>query len=337
MRINDRIYGPVDLQEPVLIDLLNTTAVRRLDGVLQHGISALVGLTSQTTRLEHSLGAMLLVRRLGAALPEQIAALLHDISHTAMSHVIDYVYARHDSQSYHDEMKAWFVGQSDLPALLTRHGYRWQDFLDESSFALLEQPAPTLCADRLDYFLRDGLDLGVLAQVDIDYILARLTVFGGRIAVTDREAARRLAYGYIAADAASWSNFREVGLYEVTAQALRWALQQQLITDADIWGTDALLWQKLQQSQDPSLRSYLSFIMPATQFVRDAEKPTFWVTTKIRTLDPHVLEQGELVPYSILEPAFAAYRQAYVTQKQGAWPVRVVGFDPSVVRPRHDR
>jgi HD superfamily phosphohydrolase len=34
---------------------------------------------------------MLLVRRLGASLEEQIAALLHDVSHTAFSHVIDSV------------------------------------------------------------------------------------------------------------------------------------------------------------------------------------------------------------------------------------------------------
>ncbi len=34
---------------------------------------------------------MMLVNRLGGSLEEQIAALLHDVSHTAFSHVIDYV------------------------------------------------------------------------------------------------------------------------------------------------------------------------------------------------------------------------------------------------------
>lgn len=328
--IHDRICGPVTLVEPVLLDLLSTDAMRRLDDVLQHGVSALVGITSNTSRLEHSIGAMLLVRRFGGDLPEQIAALLHDSSHTAMSHVIDYVYARHASQSYHDEMKAWYVGQSDIPTVLTRYGYMWSEFLNEDAFPLLEQPSPALCADRLDYFLRDGQDLGVLNDADITQILDHLTVFDGRIVMTDPAAARLLAYRYLAADDASWSNFREVGLYEVTAQALRLALQRQIITDADLWGTDATLWHTLQQSQDPDLRYYLDFVTQTTQFVHDEAAPTFSVTTKIRTIDPDVLLQGELVRYSSLDPAFAAYRHHYLLQKQGPWPVRVVGFHQPV-------
>ena len=76
MQVNDIVYGPVDLAEPVLLELLASRAVQRLHGVLQHGITAVVGVTRPTTRFEHSLGAMLLVRRLGADLHEQIAALL---------------------------------------------------------------------------------------------------------------------------------------------------------------------------------------------------------------------------------------------------------------------
>lgn len=328
MIIYDRIYGQIELAEPLLIDLLKTRALCRLEDVLQHGISALVGITSRTTRLEHSIGAMLLVRRLGASLPEQIAALLHDISHTALSHVIDYVYARHDSQSYHDEMKAWYVEQSDIPAILAHYGYDWHDVLHEDAFSLLEQPSPALCADRLDYFLRDGLDLGVLDETEIAYILHHLTVFDGRIVVNDVAAARLLAYGYLGADEASWSNFREVGLYEVTAQALRLALQRNIITNADFWGTDATLWHMLQQSNDPDLHYYLSFVNSGTEFVRDETRPHFCVTTKIRTIDPDVWQEGGLRRFSILDPAFANYRQQYLAQKQGQWPIRVVGFQP---------
>ena len=328
MMIQDHIYGSVAVHEPVLLDLLQTQAVRRLDGVYQHGVSALVGVTSRTSRLEHSIGAMLLVRRLGATLAEQIAALLHDISHTAMSHVIDYVYARHDAQSYHDEMKAWYVAQSDLPAVLARHGYDWQAVLHEEAFALLEQPAPALCADRLDYFLRDGRDLGVLAARDLPTILAHLVIGDGRIAVDDVAVARLLAYGYLAADDASWSNFREVGLYEMTAQALRLALTRRIITDADIWGTDAALWQTLQQSDDPTLRYYLRFVTDTTHFVRNAVAPTFTVTTKIRTIDPDVVQGGQLVRYSMLDATFATYRRQYLARKQGLWPIRVVDFHP---------
>ena len=179
MVYQDEVYGSVRIEEPVLLALMAGTAVQRLHGVLQHGISALIGITRPITRFEHSVGAMLLVRRMGAPLPEQIAALLHDVSHTAFSHVIDYVFDGHDSQSYHDEQKEAYLAQTDVPAILARYGYDWRDFLPEANFPLLEQPSPRLCADRLDYFLRDAQGLGVATAVDIQFALEHLVV-GGR-------------------------------------------------------------------------------------------------------------------------------------------------------------
>ena len=41
----DAIYGIVEIDEPVLIDLMATLAMRRLRGALQHGITALIGIT----------------------------------------------------------------------------------------------------------------------------------------------------------------------------------------------------------------------------------------------------------------------------------------------------
>src|SRR5512136_89386 len=134
MQYDDPLYGTVAIHEPVLIELTQTAAMQRLHGILQHGITGLIGVTRPTTRLEHSLGVMLLVRRLGAPLEEQIAALLHDVSHTAFSHVIDYVFGDHDSQSYHEDKKAEYMAGTDLPAVLARHGYDWQAFLHEEDY-----------------------------------------------------------------------------------------------------------------------------------------------------------------------------------------------------------
>lgn len=52
-------------------------------------------------RYDHSVGVMLLIRMLGGTLEEQIAGLLHDVSHTAFSHVADYVFENRD-EDYHE-------------------------------------------------------------------------------------------------------------------------------------------------------------------------------------------------------------------------------------------
>lgn len=330
MQISDRIYGSDELEEPLLLDLLHSAAVQRLHGVLQHGISGLVGVTRNTTRYEHSLGVMLLVRRLGAPLLEQAAALLHDISHTAFSHVIDYVFGGHDSQSYHDEMRESYVAGTDLPAILSRHGLDWCELLcldDEGqsrAHPLLEQPAPALCADRLDYFLRDALDLGLASMAEIRLALDDLVVCDGRIAVKSLKMAGWIAQTYIAADEKSWANFREVGLYELTAQAIRRAFDLEVLRDSDLWGTDLPAWEKMQASNDGELQRLLALVNPATQFIWDTENPTFRVSTKLRTVDPDVCVAGVLAPLSTHDPSFARLRSEYLQSKSGKWPMRVV-------------
>lgn len=324
MIYKDTLYGNVAIDEPLLLELIHSRAMQRLHGVLQHGVTALIGLTSPVTRFDHSLGVMLLVRRLGGDLHEQVAALLHDVSHTAFSHVIDYVVQDHDGQSYHDRHKASFLAGTDVPQILARHGYAWPIFLDESRYPILEQPAPRLCADRLDYFFRDSIDLGLAEPEDVQQALDRLAVVDGRIAATDLHTARWLAQTYIAADDASWSNFREVGLYELAARAIRRALALGLLTEPDLWGTDRVLWRRLREHDDPELQHWLQLVSPATSFAWDTQQPTFLVSTKIRTIDPDVLQDGRLLPLSRLDPPFAASRRAYLRRKSGSWPMRVI-------------
>lgn len=331
MHYHDSIYGPAEITEPVLLALLETDALQRLGQVLQHGITGLMGLTAPVSRLDHSLGAMLLVARLGGSLPEQIAALLHDVSHTAFSHVIDYVVDDHDGQSYHDKMKADYVAKTAVPQLLADYGYDWRELIHEESFPLLEQPSPRLCADRLDYFLRDSRDLGLADQADIDRVLAHLvvveTAVGPRISVNDLDIARWLGHTFMAADDKSWANFREVGLYELTAQAIKRALAVGLITEADFWLTDATLWTKLQTGQDETLHNWLALVDLDTRFVWDEQDPTFWVSTKLRAIDPDVViggGDGEIRPLSQLDPTFAHERTHYLNRKAGAWPMKVL-------------
>lgn len=325
MQYEDNVYGSVNIDEPLLVALMYTPAVRRLQGVLQHGITGLIGITTPITRFDHSVGAMLLVRRLGGSLQEQAAALLHDVSHTAFSHVIDYVFDGHDSQSYHDEMKEQYLSQTELPTVLAKYGLNWRDFIDEAKYPLLEQPAPRLCADRLDYFLRDSLDLELASATDVQNALDHLVVHDGRIVVDNVEIASWLAYTYLAADKASWANLREVGLYELTARAIRRALQIDLIKPSDFWRTDEKLWRLLQQSGDAEIQRELALVDTETVFTIEEDDPTFLVSTKIRSIDPEIVTpEGIVTPLSAIDSQFAAERRNYHRQREGQWPVRVI-------------
>lgn len=324
----DPIYATSEIVEPVLLDLVNTQAMQRARGVLQHGVTALIGITVPTSRFDHSMGVMLLVRRLGGRLEEQIAALLHDVSHTAFSHVIDYVFDGHNTQSYHEEKKLEFVSSSDIPVTLEKYGYNWLDFMEETNFPLLEQDLPHLCADRLDYFMRDARDLGLASDAEIATTLQHLRAYDGQIVTDSLDSARWLGYTFIAADKASWANFREVGLYELAARAIRRGLQIGVIDESDLWGTDLPAWQKLLGSSDSQLQHDIQRVNADTRFKWDEFQPDFWVSTKLRSIDPDLLSNGTVKPLSSFDADFAKHRVEYLEKNSGKWPMKVVSRLP---------
>lgn len=192
MTYQDFVYGQIEIDQPVLIALISTASMQRLKGILQHGITGFLGITKPITRFEHSVGAMLLVRHFQAPLTEQIAALLHDVSHTAFSHVTDHVFCTPAGESFHEIMKQTFLAQSDIAQVLADYGYDWRDLLDDSVYPILEQPSPLLCADRLDYFFRDSLALEIITGQQVIYILSHLVIREKQIVVNDLVAARLL-------------------------------------------------------------------------------------------------------------------------------------------------
>lgn len=324
MLYEDEIYGKEEITEPLLLDLIASEALQRAKTISQHGITALIGITPPFSRFAHSVGTMILVRRLGADLHEQVAALLHDISHTAFSHVIDYVFDDHTGQNYHEEKKEEFVANSDIPAILQSYDLDWQDFMDEKQFPHLEQPSPALCGDRLDYFLRDLEFLKLATTSEIDSVLKSLQTVDGRIVVNSVKDARWLAYTYIEADRASWSNFREVGLYQITAEAIKCGDKHGFIDEADLWGSDKNLWDTLRSIDHPEIQRWVKLISPGTRFTMNEKQPAFKVSTKVRTIDPPVMAEGAVQPYSTLDPSFSQFRNDYISGKQGVWPMGIV-------------
>ena len=120
MEVDDKVYGQTKIEEPVLIELINSSPVQRLKGICQGGPSKYAN-NRTVTRYDHSVGVMILLKRLNATIEEQIAGLLHDIPHTAFSHVIDFVF-KNDSHEFHEKFHEKMVMNSEIPSILDRHG-----------------------------------------------------------------------------------------------------------------------------------------------------------------------------------------------------------------------
>src|SRR3989344_1720304 len=109
MKIRDKIYGSENVKEQVLIDLINSDPVQRLKGIAQFGIPDEYSHKKGFSRYEHSIGVLILLRKLKADLVEQSAGILHDISHTAFSHVVDGVAGDPTKEDYQDKRHKEFI------------------------------------------------------------------------------------------------------------------------------------------------------------------------------------------------------------------------------------
>jgi len=85
-----------------------------------------------------------------------------------------------------------------------------------------------------------------------------------------------------------------------------------------------MVWDKLKAWGDSALQRQLALVSPDTRFVWDEVAPTFWVSTKLRAIDPHVLANGHCQPLSALDTDFSRRRAEYLRDKAGKWPMRVV-------------
>ncbi|MGV3558713.1 HD domain-containing protein [Larkinella arboricola] len=280
-------------------------------------LSNFIGVDTPITRFQHSVGVMLLSQKLNAPLKEQIAALLHDISHTAFSHVIDHVFREPTGQSYHERMKEQYLQQSDIPPILAKYGYNWHEFVHEEAYPILEQPAPALCADRLDYFFRDGMALGLLTAAEVSQAISHLTVQDNQICVDDISTAQWLGYTYMRVDEQCWSNRQAIGLYELMAQLIQTGLQLSAICEADVWLTDQKLWDKLSHSPETDIQRQLAQLRRPVRFVEEKINPWREVSPKIRTLNPKVWINGKGEWLTDLDATFAHELAVYKQRRQG--------------------
>lgn len=67
---------------------------------------------------------MLLLRKLGASLNEQIAGLLHDASHTAFSHTADWVLGHKETEDYQDIHHERILRRFGIPAISSKAAAR---------------------------------------------------------------------------------------------------------------------------------------------------------------------------------------------------------------------
>lgn len=298
MHWHDRVYGVLTVDDLEIANLVATPTFQRLRGIRQAGPSAFAHPFKTVTRFEHSLGVYALLRRLSARRVEQVAGLLHDISHTAFSHAVDFL-EESDEQAHHESLKPRFLNRPDVAAALDRMGYAPADFYDDSIYPLLERPLPWLCADRIDYYLRDGRACGVVTDEVVAETLNALVVVDDLICLNDLGVARRMAALYSEMNSDWWSGPTEAYIYNEFAEVLREAMRLGALHADDLLCDDEHVLTCLKSARSRRITETLARISTVTAEQLAGYRPR--VEPKTRWLDPPVVLDGQVWRLSELD------------------------------------
>jgi hypothetical protein len=323
MKISDRIYGEVEINDTVLIELINSKPLQRIKDVNQAG-TQLVQVNRTITRYDHCVGTMILLRNFGARLEEQIAGLLHDVPHTAFSHAIDFAFREVESQTYHEKFLKKIVFNSEIPAILEKYNIDPEYVTDEHNFSLLEQEIPALCADRIDYSLRDIQSDGSFSKKDIEKILSSITVSNGRFVMTDEKVAYSYAKAFMDQCLGSWNAPETLATFELIGELIRVSLKAKIIVEDDLFGTDSTLLNKLRRSDNSRVKGILAKLTPNLRFELNETNFDFATKGKVRYIDPPILKEDELVPLSKLNPAFQRDIASFILKAKAGHKLRII-------------
>lgn len=303
MIYQDRAYGELKIETPVILELLNSKTLQRLKEIDQAGYPPLYYnphsfpiAEIHHTRFEHSLGVYYLLKRFGASLEEQISGLIHDVSHPAFSHCIDYVLdsGSPKEHNYQDNIFKSFIKKSEIPEILKKYNLDSEYISEERNFPLLEKTLPDLCADRIDYSLRSGTVLKEIDRETLNYFLDHLSVENNHWIFNDFESAKKYAELFFKLNTFYFAGIWSAVMFRTVGDTLRYALNQGYLSEDDLYTTDEEVLEKIKQNlKDEKLRLLFNRMNNQVKFKNNPANYDAHVFCKSRIIDPLFKLNGE--------------------------------------------
>lgn len=214
--MHDPLHGYMEFT-PLVVTIIDTPEFQRLHDLTQLGASYKVFPSATHTRFEHSLGVAYLAKKmfqhLQTSQPElnitnwlielaQIAGLLHDIGHSAFSHVFDNeiasdaIFENDPIFSQHHETRSCNILQSmvikyKLP-LSDADTQLIQDMMspkpEQTSwlYQIIANPVNHIDVDKIDYLARDNLHLGLKQDGDFSRLITKTRVIDNQLCYLDK-------------------------------------------------------------------------------------------------------------------------------------------------------
>jgi hypothetical protein len=240
--------------------------------------------------------------------------LLHDVSHTAFSHVIDWVVNDPlNKEDFQDKRHLSILQKKEISNILKKYGYSPETIADYRRFGLLEQGIPDLCADRIDYSLRES-PLAIAREC-----LPDLAVFNKEIVFSNEPTALVFADNFLERQTEHWAGYEAMTRYALLSDLLRRAIKNNDIKFDDLLETDDFVINKIIETGKTEYLQVLKLLKNKNlDFLPKAAKP---LVKKFRYVDPKILMGDKAMRLSEINEGFKKRLEAVrVLNSQGVRP-----------------
>lgn len=325
----DTFYGKMEVQEPVLLELIESPPFQRLKSIHQYGVAYYTTFPEEYNRYDHSVGVFAILRANHATLEEQIAGLLHDVSHTAFSHVGDWVFGKENQdKDYQNDIHAQYIERSGLAEILNRHGYSTEQILPhEELFPALENSLPNLCADRIDYNIQGAYYQGFISYEEALSIFHDLRFEENRWLSTQPELMKKLVRFSLFMTQNCWGGPTNHVASRALADAILRAVEMGLISQNDFhYGVDQDIWDRLLQHDDPIIVEKMHIVIHSADYyavIDAADEADYVVKSKFRGINPWIWDGFSCVRLTAFDSEIAEEFERVKTLVGRGWNIKM--------------
>jgi HD superfamily phosphohydrolase len=325
--IIETFYGKVDVEEPVLLELIHSPALERLKEIHQYGVAYYTTHFEEYNRFDHSVGVFAILRAKGASIEEQIAGLLHDASHTVFSHVGDWVFGKeHQEEDYQSTIHRLYLAFSGIEEILNRHGFTIEQVLPKrAEFKMLEQSLPNLSADRIDYNIQGAYFQGFLTLEEAKELFQDLVYENEKWTLSNQELAKKLTLFSFFMTEDCWGSAQNHMNSLWLADAILQGLSTGLITWKEFhFGVDDEVWNKLKNANDPLIQNRMQRLFHSNKHFEcvEPEKATKVIKFRCRGIDPLIRREGTAAFLTSMDAEIANKFQKLKEQASRGWSIR---------------
>lgn len=322
MKINDRIYGKIEIHDPVIVELISSHPFQRLKRLNQYGgVNFIYPTKYQVSRFEHSIGVWYILKTLGARLEVQAAGLLHDIGHTAFSHMVDMA-LQSTTENFHELNVHKIKYFGEMMNILKKHNISLKK-IDE--YREIKRTLPDIGADRLDYAVRDYVGaIGKNSSLG-EKVIKSISLIDEDIVFTDLKVARMYA---ISGLKAMWFVIYEpkvAVVYQALAEIIRQGFEEGWLKEDDLFEDDKIVLQIILKHQSNLNIKYVK-IFTKPYLVKEGTATDFdfhHIKHKVRYFDPLVLDKGQKNHLSSVDKIFSEqlkyHLKIFESRKKGTY------------------